>query len=200
MVALAPDEAEIPRRRRGRLALWSSVAVGVVVVALIALLATRDPSGTRLANSPLLGKFAPDVSGQSIIVSPDGSSVPTFELGDQEGRWVIVNFFATWCVPCQEEQDDLVTLVADHAEADDLRVVSIVFSDTAANVERYFAERGGDWPVIDDPDGQMITDWGVTAVPESYIVDPNGYVRAKITGGVTSQRIEQLLVDLGGAS
>ncbi len=163
----------------------------MVVVALVAVLATRDPAGTRLGRSPLLGKVAPVLAGESIVAGTDD-----FDLAHQEGRWVVVNFFATWCVPCQEEHDDLVTLAADHAAADDLAVVSVVFSDTAANVSAYFADRGGSWPVIDDPQGQVITDWGVTGVPESFVVDGRGYVRAKVVGGITVERLEQLLVDL----
>mgnify|MGYP003912154507 CR=1 FL=1 len=59
--------------------------------------------------------------------------------------------------------------------------------------EAFFAKNGGTWPAIEDTDGKIATDFGVTGVPESYLIDPNGIVRAKIVGGVVADKLEQLL-------
>ena len=71
-------------------------------------------------------------------------------------------------------------------------VVSVVFSDDPDDVRRFFDENGGDWPLVLDEDGRIATDWGVARVPESYLVAPDGQVRAKITGGIAVSRLEQL--------
>jgi cytochrome c biogenesis protein CcmG, thiol:disulfide interchange protein DsbE len=173
---------------RRRPALWGSVAAGVVLALFVAVLATRDSAATnRAVDSPLLGKPAPALAGDSLL---DGGA---FDLGEAEGRWVLINFFATWCEPCRKEHPQLVRFAQDHRVADDARVVSVVFSDQADDVERYFRDNGGDWPVVDDEDGQIVFDWSVSGVPESYLVDPSGGVRAKIVGGVDAEKLDDLL-------
>lgn len=169
---------------RSRVALVSAVVLAVLLAAFVFVLATSEPSTARLADSPLLGKQAPPV-GEDVVPG--------------DGQWTVVNFFATWCVPCVEEHDDLVAFSNAHALAGDAGVVSVVFSDDAEAVEAFFDERGGDWPVVRDEDGRIATDWGVTGVPESYLVAPDGSVRAKIVGGVDVARLEQLLAEARGA-
>ncbi len=174
--------------RRRRPALWGSVAAGVVLALFVAVLATRDSAATnRAVDSPLLGKPAPGLAGDSLL---DGDA---FDLRDEAGRWVLVNFFATWCEPCRKEHPDLVRFAQDHRVADDARVVSVVFSDEPDDVEGWFRDNGGDWPVVDDVDGEIVVDWSVSGVPESYLVDPSGGVRAKIVGGVDAQKLDDLL-------
>jgi cytochrome c biogenesis protein CcmG/thiol:disulfide interchange protein DsbE len=172
---------------RRRPALWGAVAAGVALALFVAVLATREPATNRAVDSPLLGKPAPELAGDSVL---DGD---TFDLRDEEGRWVLVNFFATWCEPCRKEHPELVRFSQDHQVADDARVVSVVFEDQADDVERWFRDNGGDWPVVDSPDGSIVVDWSVSGVPESYLVDPSGGVRAKIVGGVDAEKLDELL-------
>jgi cytochrome c biogenesis protein CcmG/thiol:disulfide interchange protein DsbE len=172
---------------RRRPALWGAVAAGVALALFMVVLATREPATNRAVDSPLLGKPAPELAGDSVL---DGD---TFDLRDEEGRWVLVNFFATWCEPCRKEHPELVRFSQDHQVADDARVVSVVFEDQADDVERWFRDNGGDWPVVDSPDGSIVVDWSVSGVPESYLVDPSGGVRAKIVGGVDAEKLDELL-------
>ena len=185
----APDT---PVRRR-RTALWTAVGVGVLLAALVGVLATREPAVHKLTDSPLLGRPAPSVGGEPLL---NGE----FDLADARGRWVLVNFFATYCVPCVEEHDDLVSFSRRHRAAGDAEVVSVVFSDQPGDVERFFRRRGGEWPVVDDPDGRVALEYGATGVPESYLIDPGGYVVAKIIGGVRADRLEELIagIEAGG--
>lgn len=180
------DDDEVLAPRRGRVALITATAVGIVLAVFIAVLATGEPSTSRLGDSPLLGERAPELAGASLLTGED------FDLADERGRFVVVNFFATWCQPCRKEHPDLVRFAAAHEAPDDARVVSVVFSDQPDDVERFFAERGGDWAVIDDTTG-IVPAWGVTGVPESYLVDPEGFVVAKIIGGITAEGLEELL-------
>lgn len=172
-----------------RPALWISIAVGVVLALLVGVLATRDSASTKLTKSPLVGNGVPEMAGSTV----DGTA--TYDIDEQRGEWVLVNFFATWCIPCQEEHDDLVRF----AESFDDRasVVSVVFSDQADDVERFFERRGGDWPVLRDDDGGIATAFGVARVPESYLVAPNGTVYGKVTGGVTFEFLRDELAKVG---
>lgn len=177
---------------RGRTALVTSIVLGVLLVGLVAVLATREPATTRVAKSRLLGLQAPALVGQSMTTGD------RFDLGDERGRFVLVNFFAAWCVPCVEEHDDLVRFANTHAVADDARVVSVVFNDTPENVKAFFDERGGDWPVLADQDGSIAVSYGVTGVPESYLVAPDGRVVLKLLGGVRYDELERLFQEASG--
>lgn len=170
-----------------RPAVWVAAGIAVVIALLVVVLATRKPATDRLVKSPLVGKEAPAVSGKTV------AGDTTYALSSQRGKWVLVNFFATWCVPCQREHDDLLRFANAHGVQGDASVVSVVFSDEVANVKSYFDQRGGDWPVVRDDDGGIATAWGVARVPESYLVAPSGLVVLKITGGVSYDFLQQEL-------
>ena len=86
--------------------------IAVLVALLVAVLATRDSATERTTQSPLIGEIAPTVEGDTI----DGGS---FSLADQRGRWVVLNFFGSWCTPCLEEHPELLAFDAAHrAEGD----------------------------------------------------------------------------------
>jgi cytochrome c biogenesis protein CcmG/thiol:disulfide interchange protein DsbE len=168
----------VARPHRSHTALWVAIVLGVALALFVGVLATRDPASTRLVRSPLVGRTAPDIDRATLIGGGD------FSLAEQRGKWVVVNFFATWCQPCQAEHDDLVRFIDAHRDSGDATVVSVVFSDEASDVRKFFARRGGGWPVVDDRDGALATSWGVARVPESYLVAPSGLVVGKVTGGV----------------
>ena len=183
------DEAvDRPPRPRGAV-LAVSVVVAVLAVAFIVVLATRDPAQDRATDSPLVGEVTPPLAGDTITAAE--SEPPAFDLDRLRGQWVVVNFFATWCVPCRVEHPELIEFSERHAEVADASVVSVVFDDEPRAVADFFDENGGDWPVIDG--GTVILDWAVAAVPESFLVAPDGIVAAKITGGVTADGLDDLL-------
>jgi cytochrome c biogenesis protein CcmG, thiol:disulfide interchange protein DsbE len=179
--------------RRPRVGLIVSGVVAVLLIGFVAILATREPATERRASSPLIGKVTPELSGETL----DGG---TFDIDDQRGRWVVVNFFATWCRPCVEEHPELVRFDEAHSAAGDATVVSVVYDPADLDaVDDFFAEQGGDWPVVTD--GRLAAvDYGVVKVPESYLVAPSGIVVQKYTGGVTQQMIERDIAALTAAA
>jgi cytochrome c biogenesis protein CcmG, thiol:disulfide interchange protein DsbE len=176
----------------GRVGLVVSAVVAVLVVALVVVLATREPATERRTDSPLLGKVAPALVGETL----DGGS---FDIDDHRGQWVVVNFFATWCAPCREEHPELVAFDEAHRTAGDAAVVSVVYDDRVDDVRDFFAERGGEWPVIVDG-GLAAVGYGVVGVPETYLVAPSGFVVQKYTGGVTQDAIQADIDALTAAS
>jgi cytochrome c biogenesis protein CcmG/thiol:disulfide interchange protein DsbE len=173
---------------KGRRAAWIAAPVLVVMLGFIVVLATSDPSGSRQTESPLLGRQAPAIAGQTI----DGDS---YDLAASRGRYTLVNFFATWCVPCIREHPELVAFAERHTAAGDADVVSVVYDSTPSKVQEFFAANGGDWPVVEDPDGRIALSYGVSGVPESYLIAPDGTVVFKLVGGVTAAGLDQLLAE-----
>jgi cytochrome c biogenesis protein CcmG/thiol:disulfide interchange protein DsbE len=186
-------EVAPPSPRRGRTAVAVTVVIAVVVGLFIAVLATREPAQNRRVSSPLVGLPAPGIVGTTLT----GSS---FDLGRQQGRWVLVNFFATWCVPCRDEQPELVQFQEEHKALGDASVVSVIYDDESGAATDFFERTGGTWPVVLDPDSQLAVNYGVAAVPESYLVAPDGTVVAKLIGGVTRAGLNKIMAQLTGAA
>jgi cytochrome c biogenesis protein CcmG/thiol:disulfide interchange protein DsbE len=184
------EEEAPPRRRTG---LIVSGVVAVAALALVAVLATSDPASERRTRSPLVGRTVPALAGETL----DGGR---FDIDAQQGRWVVVNFFATWCVPCIQEHPELKAFDEEHRALGDATVVSVVFSDDGDKARDFFAQNGGDWAVLDDQEGSAALDFGVPKVPETYLVDPSGLVVAKFTGGVTQEGIDSAIAQFETAT
>jgi len=172
------------KRQSTRTVRWIAVGLAVAVLAFVALLATRQPAATRVADSPLVGRAAPEISGRAV----DGRAV---RLSGMRGRYVVLNFFATWCVPCQREHPELREF-SDDAEGK-AEVLAVIFDDEPARVKQFFDERGGDWPVLDDPTGKVALDYGVRGPPESFLIAPDGVVVSRIVGEVTTEGLTSLV-------
>ncbi|HET6794751.1 MAG TPA: TlpA disulfide reductase family protein [Acidimicrobiales bacterium] len=176
------------RRRTGR---WLALAAGALVAVLVAVLATRPPADVLDAQSPLLGRPAPTITGQGL----DGRPV---SLASMRGGFVLVGFLSSWCVPCQRELPGLVAWSRAHS---DVRVVGVVFQDSGPAVRSMLGPVGADWPVVDDPRGTVALSYGVRQPPESYLIDPAGRVAAKFVGGIGSSQqdyIDSLVADYTG--
>jgi cytochrome c biogenesis protein CcmG/thiol:disulfide interchange protein DsbE len=182
---------EAPTTRRSVSVLAPVLVVLVVIGFVVVVLATREPAANRVVESPLVGRLAPALVGTTM----DGDR---YDLATERGGFTLVNFFATWCVPCQREHDDLARFDRRHRAAGDGGVVTVVFDDSTDNARDFFAENGGDWPVLVGDPGDIALDFGVAKVPESYLVGPDGVVLAKIIGGVTDEGLEDLLARLRG--
>lgn len=166
----------------------ASIVVGLVLVAFIALLATRGTS--KPISSHIVGQAAPDFSGATL----DGSQ---WVMANHRGEWVVVNFFATWCTPCRIEDPQIQQFVDSH-KGEPVRVISIAFSDDADSIREFWVKERNSWPVIPRDTGSIALDYGVTKVPESYVVAPSGLVVAGFYGGVTAAGLDQVIEQNGG--
>lgn len=171
-------------------------AVGLVLVGFLVVLAMADPNDSTVAKSPLLGRPAPEVTSTVI----DGGD---FVLSRRKGSWVALNFFNSTCVPCIQEHPLLVEFANEQKTSDDpVEVYTIVNDDSDDAVKAFFKSNGGDWPKVRDDDGAISVAFGVAKVPETWIIDPDGFVRLRIlgalTGGFLTEQINSLKKQYSG--
>ena len=110
-----------------------------------------------------------------------------------KGGPVLINFFASWCVPCRIEHPLLMRL-ADH---DHLPLYGIDYKDQAADATKLLAQFGDPYRAVGmDRDGRVGLDFGVYGVPETYVLDSTGRIRKRFVGPLTAEQVNKELLPL----
>lgn len=154
------------------------VATGIVLLTgLFAFGLSRDPSKLR---STLVGRTAPDFTLRTL----DGAG--SVHLAQLRGQVVVINFWASWCAECRIEDP---VLAAAWARYRDQRVVflGISFQDSRDSALAYAAGHHMSWPLLSDPESRTGLAYGVSGVPETIFIGPDGRVAAKQVGPVTDE-------------
>lgn len=179
------------RTERHRIAPLIALIVAAVLGGLFWVLAATDPSEANGVSSYLIGRPAPQVQSTTLDGKP-------FDLSRRKGSWVVLNFFNSTCLPCKAEHPELVkfrqqqqTLGVDGAE-----LYTVINDDTDQAVTAWFAEHGGNWPIVTDDNGTISIAFGVAQVPETWIIDPQGVVRRRIATTVTAAELTLLIQQL----
>jgi len=182
---------------------WKRAALAVLaIVPIVLLLAfglTRDPNRIE---SPLPGHPAPDFTVEVMPPSPAGDNGwledgTTMRLADLRGHVVVLNFWASWCIPCRYEHPAL-TKVARVYQDRGVRFVGILYNDSPEAARRWLADLGGEsYPTGLDPDSRTAIAYGLYGVPETFFIGRDGRVGYKHIGPVTEsllvEKIEELL-------
>ena len=139
---------------------------------------------------PLVGKPAPAFSLQTL----NGG---TLSLASLKGRPVVLNFWASWCVPCRQEAP-LLRDLSEKQTAGGLAVVGVVFSDKNLTAVRAFVQEYAlAYPSLLDPKLDTAIGYGVSGVPETFFIDKAGTVRGYDQGGLTRERLSAGLDKIG---
>ncbi len=160
-------------------------AILIVVLGILTLQTNngRDPS---LILSPLVGKLTPEFSLPAAAENIPGG----FTTSDLNGKATMVNVFSSWCVPCLAEHP-LITRLA----ADGLPVYGINHRDTKTEVSKWLKKNGNPYTAVGfDPDGRVSTEWGVTGIPETFIINADGIVTFKYSGPITPEVLENRIL------
>lgn len=136
--------------------------------------------------SVLAGRPAPDFSLTAL-----GETTPV-RLSAFKGKPVVLNFWATWCEPCKHEHEMLQN--AARAYGDKVQFLGVVYQDAPEAVAAYLQRYGSTFTQLIDPESRTAIDYGVSGIPESFIIDATGVVVHKQTGVLTG---ELLISQLG---
>lgn len=129
--------------------------------------------------SPLLGKPAPEFSLPNLM---DASQ--KVNSSDMQGHWYVFNVWGTWCVSCREEHGTLMAI----QQSGVVPIIGMDWRDDDSEAHAMLQQMGNPYDVIAvDKDGRKAIDWGVTAAPESFLVNDKGVVVFKYSGALTPE-------------
>ena len=150
-------------------------------------LALRPSYNPQILPSAMIDKPAP-----AFDLAPLNSG-PNLSLAGLKGQVVLVNFFASWCVPCREEHPILMRL----ADQEHVPLYGIDYKDRPEDARRILAQLGDPYRVVGvDPDGVTGIDFGVYGVPETYVIDKTGTIRKRFVGPLSPEALQKELLPL----
>lgn len=173
-----------------RLLAWPLVIFGLLTLLFTFALRSGDPS--RLP-SALIGRAAPSLTLPALEGLTDGTApIPGIPAArPAPGEVMVVNFWASWCAPCLQEHPQLMALEAQPG----VRLYGINYKDQAANARRFLGRHGNPFIAVGvDGNGRAGIEWGVIAVPETFVVDSRGIVVYKHTGPISAESLRTALI------
>ena len=158
------------------------IAIVVAILGLVVTLALafrRDPHDIKTGT---IGKPAPAFTLQRL----DGSGEVT--LAALSGKVVVVNFFASWCLPCIQENPALVR-VYERYRASDVVMLGVNYQESRDNGLAYAQRMGLNWTTVADDDGRMALSYGVFGPPETFFIGPDGVIAGRHIGPIDEETL-----------
>src|SRR5665213_1516322 len=146
---------------------WIAAAVGVVCVLFGVVLAVQHRSEPSVPRLVLEHGHAPPF----VLDGLNGKPINSAQL---KYKTYVVNFFNSWCLPCQQEAPALKAFYAEHKSDANFAMVGIIIDDDAATMRDYVKGEDITWPVGVDPNGGASLSFGTTGQPETYVFAPDG--------------------------
>ena len=188
--------SRVPNPKPANTSAWGYALVPLIIfAAIVALfvfaLGSGDPSNlpsALLNKPPPQTKFAPLEN-----VKRDGRALPGFDVSEvlaenknslngKAQKTIVINFWASWCGPCILEHPQIVAL----AQRPDVDVYGVNYKDQPNDARQYLRRYGNPYKALGtDPNGRGAIEWGVTKMPETFVISPAGKVVFKFSGPIT---------------
>ncbi len=178
-------------RAQARRALFYGLALGLGMILLGAVawrFLRRAAAPADAASGAVVGRPAPDFALRTLA----GDEV---RLSDLQGRVVVLNLWATWCEPCKVEMPLLQALAVRHP--DDLVVLGVNYGEEPATVAAFVDEYGLTFPILLDPQHQVVRLYAVRGLPTTVFIDAQGVVRGVHLGALDEAALRKYLRPLG---
>ena len=176
-----PTESTVEQPQRGLSPAW--VAAGVIGLIVLGLLGyalvgvSSDP--------PQIGGPVPDFQ----LTALDGSPM---NLSEQQGKPVVVNFFASWCSPCREEAAALEQTWRAYQDRG-VQFFGIAYKDADSKAQAFLDEFDVSYPSTVDPSNRTARAYGLTGVPETFVIDQQGLLVRHFLGPISQTQLSQEL-------
>ena len=136
---------------------------------------------------PLVGGPAPQFELQTV----EGRTV---KLSDYKGKFVVLNFWATWCVPCRKEMPEFQKIHLSPGD-DNIQIIGINLSESQKRVGKFIRDHHFSFPIVLDGFGNTSEKYRVRSLPVTFIISPDGILREEIQGGGLTQEIITAKID-----
>ncbi len=146
----------------------------IIIIALAAAALFFLPEKREYSKIAEVGQAAPDFE------YPD-SKGKLWKLSDLKGKVVYINFWATWCTTCEAEMPSKEAL-RKKMDGKPFQMLGMLFRDDPANLIEYFQTHEVNLPTLISPDSESARIFGITGVPETFIIDKDGIIREKLVG------------------
>ena len=153
-----------------------AAAASLVVLAVVVMLGLVACGGLASAETPPLQGAT--LQGEQ------------FDLSADAGKPTVVNFFASWCPPCNAEAGDLVAVAEAHPE---VLFVGVATGDEESGTRRFVDEHRIPYAVVLDPNGKLASAWGVDGIPATFFLDAQGQQQATLVGAASRDVFEEKL-------
>jgi peroxiredoxin len=151
------------------------VLIVLLLCGVLLVYAMTDTTAMKTAGGVAsIGVQAPDFALQDL-------QGKMWRLSDLKGKVVLLHFWATWCSTCEQENPTLQNLMRAEQDNPQLIVLSVLVRDDPSAAKAYMAKKGFDFPVLAD-DKKTSIQYGLTGVPETFLIDKNGTIRDKVVG------------------
>jgi peroxiredoxin len=175
----------MPSLRIGRTGVFGLLA-GFLVVLAVAVFAGVSFSSSSQVETLRAGATAPAWSGTSLA----GVRLSSQGL---RGRWVVLNFFATWCEGCQQETPALEAFVLAHP-TNEVQVISVLHADSDADARRFTVAHAMTWPIVADGSDAIARGFQLAdALPQTDVIAPDGRLAVALAGAVTEAQLDLII-------
>jgi cytochrome c biogenesis protein CcmG/thiol:disulfide interchange protein DsbE len=172
-----------------RLALAAAIALAAGAVAAGLLLAAPGAEVGASGSAPAAERrLAPELEGNWLVPPP-------VRLADLRGQPVVINFWASWCVPCRKEAPELARF--DRELRGRAQLVGVDFQDAKQDALAFVREFGWRFPNVRDPQGKLAARYGLAGLPTTYVLDSRGRIARTMTGAQTYEKLRQAVEEAG---